>query len=72
MPPRSSIQPSGQPKDDNPFAESLFRTLKYSHTYPAGGFTSIDAARVWGTGFVRWHNEEHLHSGISYQLRRSE
>jgi putative transposase len=52
--------------DDNPFAESLFRTLKYSHTYPTGGFASIDAARVWVTGFVRWYNEEHLHSGIGY------
>jgi putative transposase len=52
--------------DDNPFAEALFRTLKYRPGYPSKPFTNIDAARAWVQGFVAWYNGEHLHSGIRY------
>ena len=52
--------------DDNPFSESLFRTLKYRPEYPRRPFESIDAANVWVAGFVHWYNEEHLHSEISF------
>ena len=52
--------------DDNPFAEALFRTLKYRPGYPRKPFADIDAARAWVEGFVAWYNEEHLHSGIRY------
>ena len=52
--------------DDNPFSEALFRTLKYRPGYPAGGFATLDEARAWVEGFVRWYNTEHLHSGIRY------
>src|SRR5690606_19875598 len=52
--------------DDNPFAESLFRTLKYTPAYPNKPFESIEAARAWVGDFVRWYNEEHRHSGIRY------
>ncbi len=52
--------------DDNPYSESLFRTLKYRPEYPRGAFTSIDAARQWVEGFVAWYNTEHLHSAIGF------
>jgi transposase InsO family protein len=52
--------------DDNPFAEALFRTLKYRPGYPRKPFESIDAARAWVAGFVAWYNGEHLHSAIRY------
>ena len=52
--------------DDNPYAEALFRTLKYRPGYPRKPFESIDAARVWVAGFVAWYNEEHLRSAIRY------
>ena len=52
--------------DDNPYSESLFRTLKYRPEYPRRPFESIEAANIWVAGFVRWYNEEHLHSEISF------
>jgi len=52
--------------DDNPFIESLFRTLKYRPEYPHKPFDTIDAARVWVTTFVAWYNAEHRHSGIRF------
>lgn len=52
--------------DDNPFAEALFRTLKYRPGFPRKPFASLDAARAWVEGFVAWYNHEHLHSGIRY------
>lgn len=52
--------------DDNPFSESLFRTLKYTPTYPNQPFESIDAARQWVHDFVQWYNKEHRHSAIRY------
>ena len=52
--------------DDNPYSESLFRTLKYRPEYPRRPFESIEAANTWVAGFVRWYNEEHLHSEISF------
>jgi len=52
--------------DDNPYSESLFRTLKYRPEYPRRPFESIEAAIAWVAGFVRWYNNEHLHSAISF------
>ena len=52
--------------DDNPFIESLFRTLKYRPSYPHKPFDTIDAARAWVTAFVAWYNAEHRHSGIRF------
>jgi transposase InsO family protein len=52
--------------DDNPFSESLFRTLKYRPTFPEGAFDSLHAARSWVERFVRWYNTEHRHSGIRF------
>ncbi len=52
--------------DDNPFAESLFRTLKYRPSYPDKPFALIEDARRWVTSFVRWYNDDHQHSGIRF------
>ena len=53
-------------KDDNPFSEALFRTLKYRPEYPSAPFGSIEEAAGWVKKFVRWYNFEHLHSGIRF------
>jgi putative transposase len=52
--------------DDNPFSESLFKTLKYCPQYPTKPFESIDDATIWVAAFVAWYNSEHLHSGIKF------
>jgi transposase InsO family protein len=52
--------------DDNPYSESLFRTLKYCPAYPRKPFASVEAAREWVAAFVQWYNHEHLHSAIRY------
>lgn len=63
------IEPSSsRPRvsNDNPYAESLFRTAKYRPEFPTGGFSGREAARQWGGQFVHWYNHEHRHSGIGY------
>lgn len=52
--------------NDNPFSESLFKTLKYRPTYPGKAFSDIAHARSWVTRFVSWYNNEHRHSAIRY------
>ena len=52
--------------NDNPYSESLFRTLKYRPEYPEKPFVSLDKARDWVKEFVDWYNEEHLHSEIRF------
>ncbi len=52
--------------DDNPFSESLFKTLKYCPQYPSSEFSSIVEASAWVKNFVSWYNFEHLHSGIKF------
>jgi transposase InsO family protein len=52
--------------DDNPYSESLFRTLKYTPAYPSTPFESLEAARRWVHRFVQWYNNEHRHSAIRY------
>jgi putative transposase len=52
--------------NDNPYSESLFRTLKYRPGYPSGAFDTIEDAKTWVEGFVRWYNAEHLHSAIRF------
>lgn len=52
--------------DDNPFSESLFRTLKYSPAYPRKPFGSLEEARRWVHEFVTWYNHEHRHSAIKF------
>jgi len=52
--------------NDNAYCESVFKTLKYRGWYPRQGFESLEEARKWVDGFVRWYNEEHRHSAIGY------
>jgi transposase InsO family protein len=52
--------------DDNPYSESLFKTLKYRPSYPERAFAGIDQARAWVSRFVQWYNREHLHSAIRF------
>jgi transposase InsO family protein len=52
--------------DDNPFSEAIFRTMKYRPGFPRKAFESFEAALLWVEGFVRWYNDEHLHSAIRY------
>jgi putative transposase len=54
-----------QVSNDNPYSESLFRTLKYNAGYPKS-FESIEEAREWVAKFVNWYNNEHRHSSIKY------
>lgn len=52
--------------NDNPYSESLFRTLKYRPEYPEKPFVDLAAARNWVQRFVDWYNSEHLHSAINF------
>ena len=52
--------------NDNPYSESLFRTLKYQPTYPQQPFIDLLSARRWVQGFVDWYNHKHLHSAIKF------
>lgn len=52
--------------NDNPFSESVFKTMKYRPAYPRRPFENLLAARQWVGTFVHWYNEEHRHSAISF------
>ncbi len=49
--------------NDNPYSESLFKTLKYGPTFPER-FQSLSQARHFMDQFTEWYNHEHRHSGI--------
>lgn len=52
--------------NDNPYSESVFKTLKYRPAYPLTAFANIAAARAWAAPLVQWYNEEHRHSAIGF------
>jgi len=52
--------------NDNPYSESLFKTVKYHYTFPENPFTSLNEARSWVEKFVLWYNDEHQHSAIKF------
>ena len=52
--------------NDNPYSESLFKTLKYRPQYPLKPFADVTDARQWITGLVEWYNHEHRHSAINF------
>ena len=67
--PRLGVMPSfSRPSvsNDNPFSESLFKTLKYCPIFPTKPFQSIEAATSWIEIFVAWYNLQHLHSAIKF------
>lgn len=52
--------------NDNPYSESLFKTLKYRPNYPLKLFADITETRHWVTALVEWYNNEHRHSAIRF------
>lgn len=50
--------------NDNPFSESLFKTLKYRPQFPDKFETKEQAIEVM-EALVGWYNHEHQHSGIA-------
>lgn len=52
--------------NDNPFSESLFRTLKYCPAWPSRGFATLEDARAWVLTFVDWYNNRHCHSALKF------
>jgi transposase InsO family protein len=52
--------------NDNPYSESLFKTLKYRPKFPLTPLADLLQARRWVTELVHWYNEEHRHSAISF------
>lgn len=49
--------------NDNPYSESLFKSLKYAPRFPER-FSSLSDARSFISEFVQWYNHDHQHSGI--------
>ena len=52
--------------NDNPYSESLFKTIKYHYSFPENPFKTLTEARAWVEGFVCWYNHEHKHSAIKF------
>ena len=51
--------------NDNPYSESLFKTLKYRPDFPEC-FGCIEDARNFCRDFFNWYNKDHKHSGIAW------
>ena len=68
LPQRGVIPAFSRPSvsNDNPYSESLFRTLKYRPEYPEQAFTDWQVARARGHEFVEGDNTVHLHSAIKF------
>ena len=58
---RSHSRPSVS--NDNPYSESLFKTMKYTPEFP-DRFGSIGDARSFMSAFAQAYNHEHHHTGI--------
>lgn len=52
--------------DDNPFIESLFRTMKYRPGVSGQRFASVEQGVEWAQHLVHWYNHDHLHSAIGF------
>ena len=52
--------------NDNPYSESLFKTLKYHPGFPNKPFDDLHEARAWVAGFVSWYNDVHHHSALRF------
>ena len=52
--------------NDNPYSESLFRTLKYRPELPVKPLEDLLQARRWVTELVHWYNDHHRHSAIGF------
>lgn len=49
--------------NDNPFSESLFKTVQYHSTFP-GRFADPAQATRWMRAMERWYNWRHAHTGL--------
>jgi putative transposase len=52
--------------NDNPYSESLFKTLKYRPDLPLQPFDSLSHANQFTEKLVNWYNLEHCHSSIAF------
>lgn len=52
--------------NDNAFAESVFKTVKYCPQWPSQGFLTIEDSRQWMLKFEQFYNHEHRHSSIRF------
>ena len=50
--------------NDNPYSESLFKTVKYDPVFPHQ-FDSVEDARSWCDWFFQRYNNHHHHSGLA-------
>jgi transposase InsO family protein len=64
---RGVINSRSRPRvsNDNPFSESLFKTIKYDLSCPEK-FDSIEHARAWTEQFLHDYATEHRHSGLNH------
>lgn len=51
--------------NDNPYPESLFKSLKYTPVFPER-FASLTDARAFMSEFVDWYNHHHQHSSVGF------
>lgn len=51
--------------DDNPFSESLFRTIQYFRDFP-GNFDDVHQGRLYFGTYFKEYNFTHKHSGIQF------
>jgi len=51
--------------DDNPFSESLFRTIKYFRDFP-DDFETLASGRIYFEQYFKDYNFEYKHSGIQF------
>ncbi|BBL77298.1 hypothetical protein MishRS11D_43960 (plasmid) [Methylomagnum ishizawai] len=51
--------------NDNPYAEAVFKTLKYRPDHPVRPFDDGGGAPL-GRRLVRWYNHEHRHGAIRF------
>ena len=50
--------------NDNPYIESLFKTVKYDYRFP-DRFDSLDHATAWAEEYFEHYNTAHHHSGLA-------
>ena len=54
--------------NDNPYSESLLRTVIYRPDYPKRPFTNKAEACRWVVSFMDWYNHQYRQSGIKFLM----
>lgn len=57
--------------NDNPYSESLFKTLKYRHDNALSPFENLLGARHSVTDLVHWYNEDHRPAILSFSRQNN-